>query len=158
MSRGCKITKSDLARRVARGLTAPQIAAETGYLAGQIRLACKRHGLTPVSGKREPKIPREEFIAMVSGTTMPLCEIVERIGVSLQAVLLRARNLGLKTSLRDRGAVSRMPKKVTDEQLRAAVMAGESNGQIAKAYGMSGAAVWKCRQALGLPQCAAANH
>jgi hypothetical protein len=158
MAQECKITKPVLERRVARGQTVPQIAAETGYSDGQIRRAFRRHALTPVSAKRQPAVSREEFIAMVSGTTMPLSEIAERIGVSLQAVLFRARALGLKTSLRDRGAVSRMKKKITDEQLRASVAEGRSNAQIAKAYAMSGAAVWKRREGLGLLQGAAANH
>ncbi|WP_262265475.1 hypothetical protein [Microvirga yunnanensis] len=158
MVQECKITKPDLKRRVARGQTVPQIAAETGFSQDQIRRAFRRHGLTPVSARREPAVPREEFIALVSGTTMPLSEIAEKIGVSLQAVLHRARALGLKTSLRDRGAISRMPKKITDEQLRQAAAEGRSNAQIAKAYGMSGAAVWKRRQALEQPQGATANH
>ncbi|MBM1170093.1 hypothetical protein [Microvirga arabica] len=148
MRRECRLTKPDLERHLAQGRQAAEIAAETGYTVYQIRAAYRRHGLRPPYQGPNPRCSRQEFIALVTGTTLTLTEIAEKIGVTLPAVSVRARRLGLKTSLSDRGGIARVARKITAEELQAALDAGMRNVDIAQVYGMSGAAIANRKRAL----------
>src|SRR5699024_10085311 len=121
MRRERRLTKSDLERHLAQGRQTAEIAAETGYTVYQIRAAYGRHGLRPPYQGSNPRCSRQEFIALVTGTTLTLTEIAEKIGVTLPAVSVRARRLGLKTSLSDRGGIARVARKITAEELQAAL-------------------------------------